>query len=269
MDITAPAPAIRAVLAALRDAGYEGFEEDWFRLDLLDGGDWQGALQAMQSLPGEEAQAILAAHASLHIQLERTGVGEWPRFARLARAATDGQEMFLAADLAAMGEVREEGMAAVVLDLLETDLAGRRVVIWDHNLHAARATFRMPAVEADLTPLGSLLGQALGDDYLAVGAAFGQGSFPADLPPGERAFPVLSGETVDGAMAGADVGVCLLDLRTVDGEVAAWWNTARPSRAQEFEATLVPAKAFDLLFYTPEVTRSRPSPAALARYASR
>ena len=40
-------------------------------------------------------------------------------------------------------------------------------------------------------------------------------------------------------------------------------------RAQEMEATLVPSAAFDLVFFTPEVTRSRLSPTALARYASR
>ncbi len=268
MDITAPALGARRVLAALREAGLAaGIDEEALRLDLHAGEFWPASLERVQGLEPAERARIGDAYAAL--VAASAGLSDQLAMPRLARAAAAGHAMFSAPTRAAMGALREQGMAEVVLDLLEHELAGRRVVLWAHNLHVAKAPFRMPAMgPEEFVPLGHLLDAALGADYVAIGASFAEGRFDGVFPPGPRTFPLSPPDTMDGALAASCDGACLLDLRRVDDAAREWLNQPRTWRAQDADATLVPADGFDAVFHVPEVTRARPGAAARRRYAT-
>jgi hypothetical protein len=104
----------------------------------------------------------------------------------------------------------------------------------------------------------------------AIGASFGKGSYSADLPPGEKTFRMQSTEVMDGALARAGIETFLLDFRTVKAEspAARWLQQPREWVAQDAQAMLVPAKAFDLVYFVNTINRSQPSVLALRRFQS-
>ena len=176
--------------------------------------------------------------------------------------------LFLASTPEQGGVVRERAMADLVMRVLERYPADRAIV-WAHNLHVARAPFVMPELaEAPLDPMGIHLSAALGEDYLAIGAAFGRGRYPAELPPGARTFEVPALDSLDGALAAVGRRHFLVDLRDPEpgSEAGRWLSASRVWRAQDADATVVPADALDLVFYVDTISRARPSARALERF---
>ncbi len=187
----------------------------------------------------------------------------------MAEIGRMGNSLFSASDRAAGGAVRERGMALTTHWILDRQMPGAKAILWAHNLHVAKSSFRMPELaEGALEPMGVQLSEQLGSDYLAVGATFGSGAFGGDLPPGERVFEPLSENTMDGALAALGLPAFLLDLRTAgrDSPAAKWLLQPREWRAQEMQSVIVPGKAFDLVYFVTEVSRSQPTPLALSRY---
>ena len=177
--------------------------------------------------------------------------------------------MFSTSDRAQGGAIREHGMAQTLLWILENEMAEYRAILWAHNLHVAKSVFRMPdLVEGDLEPMGVELARELGDSYVAIGGSFGSGTYPHDLPPGERSFEVMAESTMDGALARVTVPIYMVDLRRAAQKTAAttWLQEERDWRAQDMNALMVPGEAFDLVYFVSEVSRSEPTQSALERF---
>ena len=182
-----------------------------------------------------------------------------------------GNAFFSSADREEAGIIRENGMAQTALWILDREIAGEKAIIWSHNLHVAKSSFRMPGfVEGAANPMGMQLSEELGEAYIAIGGTFGTGSYGQDLPPGERSFEAGSEDVMDGALAKVGVSTFLADLRGVEQNsgAARWLQQEREWKAQDSLALLVPSAAFDLVYFVRDVSRSRPTPLALRRFQS-
>ncbi|MGW4700569.1 erythromycin esterase family protein [Streptomyces sp. NPDC004285] len=145
---------------------------------------------------------------------------------------------------------------------------GDRMVLSAHNGHVGYET-----VTPDQYPRtqGAFLRDALGRDYVSVGASFGQGSFNAHdtTAPGEplRAFTVAplgpgsSAATLDRVASGP----FYLDLKRTAPAARAWLEAPRPARhigtAFPWEGDVVSVRystAYDLLVHFPRISAARP-----------
>jgi erythromycin esterase len=278
VDITAPAVGVEGVLGFLRSAGVE-FETNKLDLglDLQEGDFWPTTWQRYSTLSDERKAALTEHYDALintveqqrHLLTTRSSKGEYERNRWLAEVGRLGHQMFSTADRSRGGAIREHGMAQTLLWILENEMKGHRAILWAHNLHVATDVFRMPAlVEGELDPMGVELARELGGSYLAIGGSFGFGSYPCDLPPGERSFEVMAETTVDGALAAVTSPIFLVDLREAAQNTAAttWLEEEREWRAQDSNVVLVPGEAFDLVYFVREISRSQPTPMALERF---
>lgn len=144
---------------------------------------------------------------------------------------------------------------------------GERIVLSAHNGHVGYET-----TKPDQYPRlqGAFLRDALGRDYVSMGASFGRGSFNAHDTgtPGEpiRSFTVgfpgadSSAETLDRVSPRP----FYLDLRTTTPTARNWLNVQRPAwligTAYPWEGNHAPvrlATAYDLLVHFPEVSAAR------------
>lgn len=94
--------------------------------------------------------------------------------------ATDGESAEEAAMAALLG-TRDEVMADLV-DTLRDRTDAERAVIWGHDAHVNRDRSGLRDRDLSGTSLGSVLADRYGDDYRAVGFAWGRGAFQAIGP---------------------------------------------------------------------------------------
>ena len=187
----------------------------------------------------------------------------------MAEIGKAGNSLFSSTSREEGGAIRERWMAETTLRILNRETPGEKAILWAHNLHVAKSSFRMPGLaEGVLEPMGVRLYEELGDAYIAIGGTFGTGTYPPDLPPGERLFEAASEDVMDGALAGVHESFFLVDLRGVeqDSGAARWLQQDREWIAQDSRAVLTPGAAFDLVYYVEEISRSQPTPLALQRY---
>ncbi|MFG2837408.1 erythromycin esterase family protein [Streptomyces zaomyceticus] len=144
---------------------------------------------------------------------------------------------------------------------------GDRILLSAHNGHVGYETTapdQYPRIQ------GAFLRDALGRDYVSVGASFGRGSFNAHDTgvPGEPLRPFTVGplgpdsnaHTLDRVSPGA----FYLDLRHTTPAARDWLGTHRTSRvvgtAYPWPGTEAPVRlstAFDLLIHFPRITAAR------------
>ncbi|WP_435118335.1 erythromycin esterase family protein [Halolamina sp. C58] len=187
-------------------------------------------------------------------------------------AADEGSD----AESAAMREalrVRDRVMAENVARIEER--ADGPVAIWGHDAHVNRDRHAYRAFEVAAPSMGSQLAAWYGDDYYAVGFAFGRGSFQAidrtgdgrGLTSFELSDPVPG--TVESALDEAGVGTALLDLRRGGGDPRLReWLTAPRERFSVgatydgdptgYLTAYSVGEAFDALCFVPGTTRARP-----------
>lgn len=276
MDITAPALGVRraAAVAEALDPGSNWASLE-YGLDLHAGDMWPQSLQRYSRLTQEESETIGKNLASLSEFLAgRAGGADATEEMRLAALEAEigvrAHNMFSAAGMAAIGAAREDGMVANVNWILQRAGKKARAVIWTHNLHAARSSFQMPQlVEGDLVPMGVLLNRHYGSKYVAMGAAFGSGEFPANLPPGKRSFSSPDRHTVDGAIGALGFDAALLILAGLPESSSAheWLSVEREWRMQDTSVFLSPLRGFDAIYYVDTVTRAQLTPLALQRHS--
>ena len=278
MDITAPALGISRVVQVADELDpAKGWATREYGLDLHAGDRWPQTMRRYSSLSQEDANTIAQNLDALNVftsDLVRTSIdsksgGDSQLLAIQADIGKRGHAMFSASGIAEIGAIREEGMANVVEWITNQRDQETRTIVWTHNLHAAKSSFQMPQMaEGDFFPMGVLLAEMLGEDYVAIGASFGTGHYSADLPPGERSFPRLGAETVDGATAELGRDRILLSFRNLDASsaVSRWLSPDREWRMQDAVAILSPGKSFDAIYYVDEITRARPTPMALRKF---
>ena len=278
MDITAPALGVANVLAIAHESDPEG---EWltrdFGNDLHEGDFWPGTLQRYRSLDEYRRAAIeknlddLAAYMnefSLESPLEIRIDGQLA--ALQAEIGVLGHEMFSSPSIAEIGAVREHGMKRVV-EWIDSEVAGSSgIVLWTHNLHAAKSTFRMPQMgDDDFVPMGMLMFKSYRDGYRSIGGSFGAGNYSSEAPPGERRFLRQDPSSMDGAMGQLANSNFLVNLRDLDRSEPAsgWLAKEREWRMQDVSAFLNPLAAFDGVYYVDEVSRATFTPNALKRHS--
>jgi erythromycin esterase-like protein len=161
-------------------------------------------------------------------------------------------------------KVRERGMAANVLALLEMHEARGGVIAWGHNGHLEAGQGALPSV-------GGILRKRLREKYLIVGTAIGEGSIQAVDPrrfAGMRAvaLPAMSNFDVTAFLRGSEES-CLLDLRSSSSPVVAeWMREPHETRevgyamavGEDIAAPRIPRERFDILVFFPKSSRARP-----------
>ena len=298
MDITAPADGVRQVLHALEAAEMGAMpllDARTLSLELQDGDFWPRTWRRYGELPVQRREQLAANYEALVGMVASRkdelvalySLQDYERLRLLAEIGKQGNVLFSSRDRAEGGTLREKGMADVLLSIRAREAAGGKIIVWANNLHVAAGTFEMPGLaEGTLTPMGVLLKKKLSEAYLSIGGSFGEGRFGPDLPPGEREFELPSPDTMDGALARVVRGSSssgdahavderpasgfILDLRGVrrDAQAESWLKSPRRWRSQDGWALLVPAEAFDLVYFVDRITRARPTPLALRRYRS-
>ena len=278
VDITAPALGVESVLESLEIAGANTrVDARALGLDLQQGDFWPTTWERYAALSDQRRQELgnnydelisVVTDQRMRI-VEALSEEAFERALLMAEIGRAGSALFSSASREEGGAIRERGMAQATLRILEREIPGGKAILWAHNLHVATSSFRMPGLaEGALEPMGVQLRDELGDAYIAIGGTFGSGTYPADLPPGERVFEVASEDVMDGALAGVDVPIFLIDLRGVEQSSAAarWLQQDREWIAQDSRAVLAPSAAFDLVYYVQEISRSQPTPLALQRF---
>jgi erythromycin esterase len=278
VDITAPADASRQVLRTIEQAGLNlPTTEAMLRLDLQQGDFWPATWQRYSALTDAEKDALTTAYSSIEemLQAERQQLAahlspaEYEKTLLLSRIGSRGNALFSSASREAGGAIREAAMAENLFWALAQMTPGTQAIFWSHNLHVAKASFRMPGLaEGPLMPMGRLLAEKLGDRYIAIGATFGGGSYPATLPPGERVFEPAGERLVDGALRAVGESWFMLDLRQVEtGSAAADWLAGEHGwRAQDADSTLIPAESFDAVYFVERISRGQPSARSLEQF---
>ena len=280
MDITAPALGVQGVIDFLEAAGTDiQLDAQALGLDLQRGDFWPSTWERYAALSEEQRRELAENYEELIevLKEQRTRLiassseKEYERTLLMGEIGRMGNDLFSSADREEGGAIRERGMVKATLWILDREIAGEKAIIWSHNLHVARSSFRMPGLaEGALEPMGVQLSEELGDAYIAIGGTFGTGSYRADLPPGERVFEAVSEDVMDGALAEVGAPFFLIDLRRVEKNsgAARWLRQDREWRAQDSRAVLVPSAAFDLVYFVKEISRSQPTPLALQRFQS-
>ncbi|MFE2555703.1 erythromycin esterase family protein [Streptomyces sp. NPDC059352] len=144
---------------------------------------------------------------------------------------------------------------------------GDRIVLSAHNGHVGYVT---PKPDQYPRIQGAFLRDALGRDYVSVGASFGQGSFNAHDTgaPGEplRAFTVgpLGPDSHAHTLDRVSPGAFYLDLRRTSGTARDWLDAPRRTRhigtAYPWPGDIVPVRlpaSYDLLIHFPRVSAAR------------
>ena len=182
---------------------------------------------------------------------------------------------------------RDRAMAELLLRQLDalgaaSGAAGEtRCALWAHNAHVQRTAMRY--MNTDELAQGGHLAQALGDRYVAVGFAFGEGEFQANARDADgrwgfrryRLSPAPVG-SLDATLAAAHAGDFALDLRRAPtgprvqqwlaaGHGQRWYGGYQvpddaDARTRDAEALMktYPRADFDALVFLAKTTAARP-----------
>lgn len=125
--------------------------------------------------------------------------------------------------------MRDRGMSQTLLEALALRPAGTKAVLWGHNGHITKGPLRWMGTTD--TGCGGYLRATLGDEYYALGVAFGSGSFQALFRDDENKWWFrryehghAPADTVGHAFLTAGLSDSLIDFRNApaDGPVRAW-----------------------------------------------
>jgi len=170
--------------------------------------------------------------------------------------------------------VRDRAMAANV-EWVRERRAGP-VVLWGHDAHLNRDRHPYRGTGVSAPSMGAHLADAYGDDYAAVGFAFGRGSFQAvGKRDGEFALREWTvdgprSRTIEAALGALGHDICLLDARRArdDHRLAEWVGTPRqrfgigatldPETLAQYLVEYPAGRAFDGVLYVDATTRARP-----------
>jgi erythromycin esterase len=238
-------------------------------------GSWPETIGSYQALTREQLLTIDNRITALHTRMAglekeytaRSSGSEYRWHLRLTLNMKQSHDFFRTSTRAGFletGNVREQAMTANALWLYREYLQGEKMMIWAHNLHVGRDSFDLdipnrPATRG-MVPMGYRLDKELGDEMITIGFSFARGSLR------QEPLPMAPPHTVDGVLATTDLPRYFIDLRhPPQGPVHDWLHARQAMRAEGGMATLVPARAFDLIVFTGELTRTVPTAGAARR----
>ena len=172
-------------------------------------------------------------------------------------------------------DLRDRAMAENIRWILDNEPAGTRVVYWAHNYHITTAQY--PGHSS--VPMGMLLKQVLGRDYVSIGFEFNRGTFQSrDSIPLLTPIRSFTLDSIPGsfaaAMARTGIPMFLLDLRRIPGQgVVHDWLFA-PQVFKSIDSVYANVKEdiqhwlkvpvhFDAVIFFENTTRAQPNPTSL------
>lgn len=147
-------------------------------------------------------------------------------------------------------EIRDAAMAANLDFLLDTLYAGRKVVVWGHNMHLSHA----PPAGA-FANMGGRLAQQRRRELYTVGFYMGRGRVSNGYATVWDVH-TPSASTLEGVLASTGLPYAMVDFSQAGSAPGTGWFTA-PNTVREFGTmaqTIVPARAYDAVFYVDSVT---------------
>lgn len=139
------------------------------------------------------------------------------------------RELQLAIEMFRTPGGRDKAMAEMLVRSLRRADEKSKVVVWAHNAHVTRGALRY--IGTDELGMGGHVAKELGDQYYAIGFAFGGGGFNALAQDAQgkwqfRAYtiPTAPPGSLESAFIAADRGDFLVDLQSLpkSGKVADW-----------------------------------------------
>jgi erythromycin esterase len=204
LDVLAIGAPMRAVLAELKPDGWQALAALSTGFD-IDGRADQAAYNELSD----------AARSALHRIFDHAphALSRDPAACEAALVVRDALEMLKAgADAWTEGfPRRDRAMADAASRLIASGGPRDRYVILSHNTHIAALT---PETAPAHPPMGAFLRERYGDDYFALGAAFGSAKFDQPIY-GVSEFAAIPG-AADQAIAALGHPAALADLRQAD-----------------------------------------------------
>jgi erythromycin esterase len=146
---------------------------------------------------------------------------------------------------------RDEAMAANVEWITRAEASRGLVLVWAHNLHVARAAIAGPLFASrggpPVTSMGQYLGRKFGDQYVAIGTAYGIGGPDSSRTPDSR--------SVDAALTNTGVrrfGISIKDAPS-RGPVGIWLGQPHLMHAETGYVMVRIRPAFDALLFVDSV----------------
>lgn len=277
IDAQFPSHAVSLVREYLRtvDPGFEGtiapVLEQIEALDLFgEHGDDDTERHLSEAI--RELGARLGAEQSLYTA--RSSSRAWSEALQHVRILCQIDEQRHAVDSAVRFDVRDRAMADNVDHIVGDGVPDARVIVWAHNGHITKDSRGL--FDPDVMTMGRVLSERHGDRYLAVGFAFGTGSFQAIVDADSDAAKldeVHVGAPQDGCFDAVLMGAArtpgfLLDMRQQAGELTEWLHREQLSREtgavfrpeEDMHARVIPAARYDALAFVRHTTRARPNP---------
>ena len=234
---------------------------------------WPQTVENYGSLSPEELNALTSRYAGLLARFEerrteyvsRSSPEEYEWLRRQALVTSRANDMFTTFQRGTFkqaGDIRERAMADNIRWILKRAGEGERLVVWAHNFHVTRCAAdlympqRPPVMGA--TSAIAYLSEELGDDLVSIGFSFER----RDTPAGP--LPQAGAETVDGVLARVGLPCFILDLRSAPKG----WAGQKLRMRGEGDVDLVPADAFDALFFVDRITKTVPTRGARRRFKS-
>jgi len=185
------------------------------------------------------------------------------RQALVAAKANDLFTAFVRSTFQQAGDVRERAMAENIRWILQHPGKGERLIVWAHNFHVARTPADLdipgrPPAE-NMTSMIAYLSEELGDEMVSFGFSFNRGDYP------NGPLPAAGNDTLDGVLARVGLPLFVVDLRKAPKQ---WIGRKMTMRGQDGHADLIPAEAFDALFFVEMVTKTVPTRGARKRFES-
>jgi len=220
--------------------------------------------------PGADPKAVIAAWEQVvsHMETQRETylAGKLPA-KDVDWAIQNARIVLQAMQLRANPAVRDESMATNIQWILKQN-PDAKMVVWAHNGHVQASS---PGKDQ---PMGSWLRKALGNQLVALGFAFNEGSFQAvEQGKGLHDFtvPPAPDGSLDATFASTGIPLFALDLRQIPspGPVADWFGQLNRTRsigavfsdamAPQFLLPFIAPRSFDAMFFVEKTTAAHPN----------
>jgi len=275
IDITSPVYGLTRVINYLKKVDpvyYQKIKKHDFAETELDDNFWPKSLRAYSGFSEERKRRLKNNYGNLLKTLEdnkekyikTTSEKEYETILRYAYCAEQANRMFSAKKRIDIGLIRDRAMANNTLWIVNKMAKGKKAIVWAHNVHVAKAEFKMTGETESIKGMGYLLYQKLKNKIISIGGTFYEGEYPN----WNRSFPPANKNTLEAKLAETGYDYFVLDIRNTSKNSNVTKILDRPQliRGQDFEMTTVPDKSFDALFFTKKITRVMPCKESLEKY---